>query len=312
MSIFNKKDRATSRLGRRLYNRKPAEQILAAIHDGGDVNGSYSSDWDYNTMIGWAVTGNRDDVIRLLVEHGARTEGRESSDYHPLIQAAHDRRLAAAQALVDMGADIEAKNSNSQTALIYAAHENQPKSVELLIDNGADLDARDKLGNTALHYAAAKGFGEIVRLLLDAGAGRNIPNSNMNTAADMALKEYPRIADMIRGNLPQLEAEALPPVMPAPEVNGWKLTDGSEVARVADKPAIGYRVTEIFNFSAGLYTQIARNLETNAESQSSKTFTQLADSAAVEAARNALLQLGGDAAPVVEKKKLAAPGQGAA
>ncbi|MDF3023583.1 MAG: hypothetical protein K0R10_944 [Alphaproteobacteria bacterium] len=310
MSIFNKKDRATSRLGRKLYNRKPIEEVMAAIRDGADVNGIYSTDWDYNTMIGWAVTSNREDVIRQLIEHGARTEGSENSDYHPLIQAAHDRRLAAAQALVDMGADLETKNSNSQTALIYATHENQPKSVELLIDNGANLDARDKLGNTALHYAAAKGLGEIVRLLLDAGAGRDIPNSNMNTAADMALKEYPRIADMIRGTLPQLEAAT--PVDDAPTEDGWKLTDASEVARVADKPSIGYRVTEIFNFSAGLYTQIARNLETNAESQSSKTFAQLADSAAVEAAKAALVKLGGEPAPVLDKKKLPVPGAGAA
>ncbi len=305
MSIFNKKDRATSRLGRKLYNSRPIEQVQAAIHDGADVNGSYSNDWDYNTMLGWAVTGNRDDVVRLLVDHGAKTETRENSDYQPLIQATHDRRLAAAQALIDMGADIEVKNSASQTPLIFAAHENQVETLELLIDNGANLDARDKLGNTALHYAATKGFGEVVRMLLEAGASRDIPNSNMNTAADMAAKEYPRIADMIRGVLPQLEAA---PVTPVENEAGWKLTDTSEIARVAEKTAIGYRVTEIFNFSSGLYTQIARNLETNAESQSSKTFGQLADSAAVDVARNALLQLGGDAAPVAEKKKLPAPG----
>ncbi|MDI1226547.1 MAG: ankyrin repeat domain-containing protein [bacterium] len=305
MSIFNKKDRATSRLGRKLYNRAPIEQVQAAIRDGADVNGSYSSDWEYNSMLGWAVVSNRDDVVRLLVEHGTAMQTTENSDYQPLIQATHDRRLAAAQALIDMGADLEVKNSASHTPLIHAAHENQRESLQLLIGRGANLDARDRLGNTALHYAATKGFGDVVRMLLEAGAGRDIPNSNMNTAADMAAKEYPRIADMIRGVLPQLEAA---PVAPAENETGWKLTDTSEVARVAEKTAIGYRVTEIFNFSAGLYTQIARNLETNAESQSSKTFAQLADSAAVEAARNALLQLGGDAAPVVEKKKLPAPG----
>jgi ankyrin repeat protein len=307
VSIFNKKDRATARLGRRLYSGKPIEQVREAIDDGADVNGTYSTDWDYNTMLGWAVAHNRPDVVDLLIERGAKTENRNNSDYHPLLQATHDRKLEVAQRLIKAGVNLEAVNSSGFTALIFAAHENAPKSLQLLIDSGANLDAQDRVGNTALHYAAVKGYAGLVRQLLDAGASRDVPNANMNTAADLAAKDYPRIADMIRGVLPQLEVAS---VVPAVEDTVWKRTDASEVARVSEKPAIGYRVTEIFNFSAGLYTQIARNLETNAESQSSKTFNQLADSAALEAARNALIQLGGDAAPVVEKKKLPMPGQG--
>lgn len=310
MSIFNKKDRATSRLGRCAYSSKTIERAREAIEAGADVNATYSSDWDYNTIIGWAVVHNRADLVTLLIEHGATTENPKNGDSQPLLQAAHGRRLAAAEALIAGGANLEVKDDDNVTPLIRAAIENAPKMMKLLIASGANLDAQDRKGNSALHHAASKGFGDIVRLLLDAGANRELTNGNMNTAADVALKEYPRIADMIRGVLPQLEA-AQPEAATATDANGWKLTDAAEVARVADKPAIGYRVTEIFNFSAGLYTQIARNLETNAESQSSKTFAQLADSVAVETARNALLQLGGDAAPVVEKKKLPMPGQGA-
>lgn len=308
MSIFNKKDRATSRLGRRAYSSKSIEQVREAIEAGGDVNAVYSTDWDYNTVIGWAVVHNRADLVALLIEHGATPENPKNGDNQPLLQAVHSKRLAAAEALIAGGANLEVKDDDNVTPLIRAAIENAPKMLKLLIDSGANVDAQDRKGNSALHHAASKGQAEIVRLLLDAGINRDLPNGNMNTAADVAAKEYPRIADMIRGVLPQLDAA---PVAPVAEDIGWKLTDSSEVARVSEKPAIGYRVTEIFNFSAGLYTQIARNLETNAESQSSKTFAQLADSAAVEAARNALLQLGGDAAPVAEKKKLPMPGQGA-
>lgn len=308
MSIFNKKDRATSRLGRRVYSSKPIELVREAIEAGGDVNAVYSTDWDYNTVIGWAVVHNRADLVTLLIEHGATLENPKNGDNQPLLQAVHSKRLAAAEALIAGGANLEVKDDDNVTPLIRAAIENAPKMLTLLIASGANVDAQDRKGNSALHHAASKGQAEIVRLLLDAGINRDLPNGNMNTAADVAAKEYPRIADMIRGTRPQLEAASVAPVV---EDIGWKLTDTSEVARVSEKPSIGYRVTEIFNFSAGLYTQIARNLETNAESQSSKTIAQLADSAAVEAARNALLQLGGDAAPVVEKKKLPMPGQGA-
>ncbi|HYD18314.1 MAG TPA: ankyrin repeat domain-containing protein [Patescibacteria group bacterium] len=307
MSIFNKRDRATSRLGRRIYNNKPLELIRQAIDDGADIDGSYSTDWDYNTMLGWAVERDRVDVLELLLERGADPETKWT-DNRPLFQAIRRKKPDAVQALIDGGASITVRNDEGETPLIRAVRENAPRSAAVLIASGADVDAQDNKGNTALHYAAAAGAAELVRLLMEAQADLQKTNANMNTAADLAAKDYPRIAEMIRGIRPQLEP-ATEAALPAEPEDGWKLTDSSEVARVSDRPAIGYRITEIFNFSARLYTQIARNLETNAESQSSQPFAKLEDSAAIEAARSALQRLGGEVA-AIDKKKLPAPGQG--
>jgi len=106
---------------------------------------------------------------------------------------------------------------------------------------------------------------------------------------------------MIRGTLTNsklLEAAA----------DEWRMTGVEEVARVTVKELIGYRVTEIFNFNAGLYTQIARNIETNAESQAVQALHSL-DEKALDAARAALASLGGQALES-PKKKLPGPAVG--
>jgi hypothetical protein len=114
----------------------------------------------------------------------------------------------------------------------------------------------------------------------------------MNTPADLADKEYPRLADMIRGKQPDdfRKASEMPP-------EGWQLTAKDEVSSVVEKAGIGYRLTEIFNFGSGIYTRIARNITTGAESQSLRFFDEFTDHAAIDRAREALVRLGGEAAP---------------
>jgi hypothetical protein len=54
----------------------------------------------------------------------------------------------------------------------------------------------------------------------------------------------------------------------------WCISMPGEVAHVIEKNALGYRITETFNFQTRVYTQIARNIETNAESQVMRMFDE--------------------------------------
>ena len=101
----------------------------------------------------------------------------------------------------------------------------------------------------------------------------------MNTAADTADKHnYPRLGDLIRGK-PRVENK------PAPEKsNGWTKTAVDEIARVTEKKSIGYRLTEIFNFKTAMYTHIAANMATGAESQSMRSFDEFPDTALIREA----------------------------
>jgi hypothetical protein len=220
--------------------------------------------------------------VRLLLQHHADPNDTDGYTWPPLTRAANDGYLEIAQ---------------------------------LLLEAGAKIDAADRSGETALHRAAARGQGALVKLLLEKGADPALTDHRMNTPADAAQKDHPRLADLIRGKVPPTETPAADvpgaPVLAAP-VTGWHLTAPDEVSSVAEKPAIGYSVTEIFNFGAGIYTRIARNLSSGGESQSVRFFDEFLDRTPLERARAALVKLGGDAASgagakVLDKRPLPPP-----
>jgi len=201
--------------------------------------------------------------------------------------------------LLKAGADASADQGEENSLIYRAAYRGNLSLVTQLVDAGADINAQAYDGSTGLHVAAKNGNGNIIRFLIERGADVNVRDRHMNTAADVAEKEFPRLADLIRGKLDQ-------PKMLEPVRDEWTMTGAEEVARVSMKEAIGYRMTEIFNFNAGLYTQISRNLETNAESQSIKALATL-DEKVVGAARAALVELGGSLPAEDAKPRLPQP-----
>ncbi len=205
-----------------------------------------------------------------------------------LFHAAWHRFPAGVELLLNRNADIATKKNDGHTPLMEAANDGSFEIARMLVEKGADVNAARADGWTALHFAANNGKGDIVRLLLANNVDVTKTDNRMNTAADNADAKHPRLADLIRGK----KREEPEMGNNAPQ---WRLTAPDEVSLVASKPAIGYRLTEIFNFTDGLYTRISRNLETNAESQSVRFFDEFNNRAAIEAARAALLSLGGKA-----------------
>ncbi|MDE1152651.1 MAG: ankyrin repeat domain-containing protein [Micavibrio sp.] len=203
----------------------------------------------------------------------------------PLYRAVQYGFDDGAYELLKAGADARAPQGEDNSLIYRAAYRGNLSLVTRLVDAGAEIDAQAYDGSTGLHAAARGGYGNIIRFLMERGADVNARDRHMNTPADVAEKDYPRLSDLIRGKLDQQK-------LLEPTRNEWSLTGTEEVARVSIKDAIGYRMTEIFNFNAGLYTQISRNLETNAESQAFKALASL-DEKVVTAARAALLELGG-------------------
>jgi hypothetical protein len=174
----------------------------------------------------------------------------------------------------------------------------------MLVDGGAQVNARQTDNNwTALHFAARNGRGNVVTYLLEKGADREAADERMNTPADLAASKYPKLADLIHGPKPAEQPKE-------PEsVVGWRLSAPDEVSNVTEKPDIGYRLTEIFNFGAGTYTRIAQNMKTGAESQTLRFFDEFTNRASIEIAREALTRLGGKA-PESRKPVFPAPGAG--
>ena len=143
----------------------------------GDINESTIVIMDGNsleaTALLQAIAGKSEDIVKLLIERGARVNVTEwHKEFTPLdlaykfgnqaiiqiLRNAGARRnfyelcrtgtLAEVQEGIDVGEDINGRDSKGGSPLVYAAHDNHdPRVVEALIREGADIRQRVWLGN---------------------------------------------------------------------------------------------------------------------------------------------------------------------
>lgn len=114
-------------------------------------------------------------VVRLLLDNGAKDIEKTWDHANALFAAAYAGRLDAMRLLIDHGSNMENRLAASPymkdqdakyigtTPLIVASFFNQPGAIELLLSAGADRTARTENGESALDVAAS---GECRQLLL--------------------------------------------------------------------------------------------------------------------------------------------------
>jgi uncharacterized protein len=157
-----------------------------------------------HTVLMWAVRENQAALVKLLIERGASIEARTRigakpaarppgagggshgvgivrsgvppqgeqqpapGGMTPLLFAARDGLLGAAEVLVAAKADLNAADPNGMTPLMMAITNNQLDVARLLVEKGADVRAADWWGRTPLWAAV-----EIRNLDLRSGATEN-------------------------------------------------------------------------------------------------------------------------------------------
>ncbi|MGH2893036.1 MAG: ankyrin repeat domain-containing protein [Solirubrobacteraceae bacterium] len=120
----------------------------------------------------WAAKSDRVEVIRLLLELGARVD---ADPYRGtgLTWAAVNGRVSSVRALVELGADPNQRGTfggpshgEGVTAINVAAQAGQREAVTTLLDLGADPLIQDKLhGGTARGWARVGGHPELADVL---------------------------------------------------------------------------------------------------------------------------------------------------
>jgi len=270
----DKQARQQTRLNRMLFKNN-IEKIRTALSAGADPN--VLRDDEGRSALFLHASQDRADIVALLLEHHARP---------------------------DFGME------NGNTPLMITARNGHENIVRLLCEKGADLNLQcNGNGWSALHNAAYWGRGNILRYMVERGADLDLLDHRMNSAADIAEKEkYPGVVAFLRGD------KAKPAALPAPEDTGWHLTAKDEVTQVSEKPAIHYRLTEVFNFSKGLYTHIATNTVSGAESQSMLPMRELPSMQMIRTAMEELTRLGGElpesATTILDKPTMPLRGMG--
>ena len=166
-----------------------ADAVRALLAAGADPHATERA--HRQTALMWAVAQQHAEVVRLLLEAGARVDDRSLSypqvvsssgnadpsgvfevqqgGYTPLLFAARQGDLASARLLVEAGAGVDAAAASGTTPLVVAAHSGHGELAAYLLDAGADPDAAGA-GYSALHAAVLRGDRALVAALLDHGA----------------------------------------------------------------------------------------------------------------------------------------------
>ncbi|KAI2720643.1 hypothetical protein CBS147332_3883 [Penicillium roqueforti] len=123
-----------------------------------------------HTPLHWACEKNSLDTVRLLLSHGADIEG--SGQRTPLLSVAMKNQLQMAELLIKEGANVNARDAGGNNALRLATPAINPiPMLQLLVDNGARLDLRDDQGKTALDYALQTGYTKALSFLRQVSEG---------------------------------------------------------------------------------------------------------------------------------------------
>lgn len=123
-------------------------------------------------------------IAQMLLDNGA-LPNIQRRVWAPLLCAASHGSNDIVTLLLNHGADIEAKTDTGMTALARAIYDGQVETVRILLEAGADVNTRDDESNTPLMRAAI-GHTEVVRLLIDKGANAHTVNVRGETALAIA------------------------------------------------------------------------------------------------------------------------------
>lgn len=112
-----------------------------------------SRDKMQKTAVYFAITYDRAEVLKLLIEEGADVNVRDKTGLTPLHVATFLSRPACADVLIKAGAEIGAMDDFGDTPLHSGAIHGMTGMIGFLVRRGADLDARNALDETPLDLA---------------------------------------------------------------------------------------------------------------------------------------------------------------
>jgi ankyrin repeat protein len=162
-----------------------SDSILADRIEAGDRRGALdlivqnapvnNAQPDGTTPLHWAVYKVDEELVKALLDRGARADVVNANGASPLAEASKVANVNVVRMLLDAGADANRSNEDGQTPLMLAARTGAVNVAELLVRRGANVNAREDFRNqTALMWAAAESHPDMVEFLISKGAQVNV------------------------------------------------------------------------------------------------------------------------------------------
>ena len=109
-----------------------------------------------NQPIHEAAWTGMDDVLTMLLTHGAELDARGDRHRTPLAWAAKRGHVQTLRTLIKRGADVSARDKDDDTPLILSALFGYPACVYLLLQHHADISVGGSNNETAFAWAKRK------------------------------------------------------------------------------------------------------------------------------------------------------------
>ncbi|PQE13411.1 multiple ankyrin repeats single kh domain-containing protein [Rutstroemia sp. NJR-2017a BVV2] len=164
---------------------------------GADVNARTSNpNFPQRTALYGACDLGWDEIVDVLLEHGADANLSGGEDDYPILAAARNCESEIIKKLILAHADVNmVGGDDGSTALILSAkNSSELEPLERLIDAGAAIDATNNDGDTALIAAASMCDSEFVNFLLAKGADiMHINNDGKNAMQAASFKNNSKL-----------------------------------------------------------------------------------------------------------------------
>lgn len=128
--------------------------------------------------------GGHAEIVDLMISVGDATvnDCNELSKATPLILAANNSHNDVIEMLLRHGAGVDQRDDLGCTPLLIACAKNSTNCAKTLLGAGANPNALDRRSNSALHHCAIHGNVEMAQLLMDKGANGLMKNNELMTA----------------------------------------------------------------------------------------------------------------------------------
>ena len=160
-----------------------ADMVKTLLEHGAKPDIQNNDGW---TALALAARYGTADMVKTLLEHGAKPDIQKNDGWPVLIIAARYGTADMVKILLEHGAKPDIQNNDGWTALIVAARYGTADMVKTLLEHGAKPDIQNNDGWTVLMMVAQYGTADMVKTLLEHKAEPNIKAANGSTALIMA------------------------------------------------------------------------------------------------------------------------------